>query len=222
MDWKDALFAEKTLFQAYRKARKVASTRFNFGVAVCVFVVLAVSMAVRACLVGEPLPYVSAILTSRTIATLGFSYATSILGFLIAGFAIFASITKPDIFILLAKLPHRTAGITRLHFIFFSFLFVFVHYICFLMACLFVLVALGSGGPFADLLKLVATWQPLAISYAGGALVAVGAGWFVFLLMLLKSFIWNIYQAILLTIATASLSQDEIDKLIRGADEEAR
>jgi hypothetical protein len=218
MDWSDALFTDKTLFQVYWKARKVASSRFNFYVAVCVFLVFVVSMGARAWLFGEPLPYTSAILTSRAIATLGFSYATSILGFLIAGFAIFASITKPEIFILLAQLPHRTAGITRLHFIFYSFLFVFVHYICFVIACLFVLVALGPGGPFSDLLRQLAAWQPLIVSYGGGALVAAGAGWFVFLLMLLKSFIWNIYQAILLTIATASLPQEEIDKLIRGAD----
>ena len=85
------------------------------------------------------------------------------------------------------------------------------------MACLFILVALAPNGPFSDALKWVAEWQPLIVSYGGGALIAVGAGWFVFLLMLLKSFIWNIYQAILLTIATTSLPKEEIDEIIMNA-----
>ncbi|MBC8718168.1 hypothetical protein [Ochrobactrum sp. Marseille-Q0166] len=216
MEWRDALFAEKTLYQAYRKAQKVASTRFNYRVAACVFVVLTFFMALRIWLLGEPLSYVSAILTTRNVAMLGFTYTTSILGFLITGFAIFASITRPQIFILLAKLPYEETGISRLHFIFFNFLFVFVHYICFLIACIFVLVGLGSKGPFSDFLKILADCHALIITYGGAALVAVGVGWFAFLLMLLKSFIWNIYQAIILTIATASLSKEELDELIRG------
>jgi hypothetical protein len=221
MDWRGALFAEKTLLQVYRKARRVASSRFNIRVAIGVFVAIAASMASRVYLEGEPISYDGAITTTRSIANLGFSYCTSILGFLITGFAIFASITRPEIFILLAQLKHENSKITRLNFIFFSFLLVFIHYIAFLLACLFVILVLGPGGPFANLLTRLAIWQPRLIHYGGGVLVAVGSAWFVFLVMLLKSFIWNIYQAILLTIATASLPKEEVDMLIKaGAENE--
>ncbi|WP_292477931.1 hypothetical protein [Mesorhizobium sp.] len=179
---------------------------------------LAVAMAIQEYAGNAPINYESAIITTRKIADLGFSYCTSILGFLITGFAIFASITKPEIFVLLAKLDHDKAKISRLHFIFFSFLFVFIHYIAFLLTCLFIILALGPSGPFADTLRRLASWQPRLIQYGGGALVAIGSAWFVFLVMLLKSFIWNIYQAILLTIATASLPQNEIEALIKATE----
>jgi len=216
MNWIDALFAEKTLYQVYRKARKVASTRFNFGVALCVFCVLFISMCLRIWFFGEPLSYVGAIITTRNIAATGFTYSISILGFLITGFAIFSSVTRPQVFLLLAMIPHKDSGISRMHFIFFNFLFVFVHYICFLMACTFVVVLLAAKGPFSDLMKILADWHPFIVSYGGGVFVALGVSWLFFLLMLLKSFIWNIYQSILFTIATAALPQDEIDKLLRG------
>jgi hypothetical protein len=42
-----------------------------------------------------------------------FSFTTLILGFLIAGSSIFASITKPDIFIMLAQLDQTKGNISR-------------------------------------------------------------------------------------------------------------
>src|SRR5690606_22711276 len=119
MDWQDRLIREKSLLAGYRKARKVASAPINAKVAWGDFVALALALAANAWFDMPDAPYSSLILGIREVADAGFAFTTAILGFLIAGFAIFASITKPGVFILLAKLDHKKEDISRLQFIFF-------------------------------------------------------------------------------------------------------
>lgn len=147
-------------------------------------------------------PYASLIVGIREVADAGFAFTTAILGFLIAGFAVFASITKPAVFILLAKLDHKKEGISRLQFIFFNFLLVFIHFLTFLALCLIVKVTLYSGGPLSGALRWVAENRQIMIVIGASFMFAVMTAWLVFLLMLLKSFIWNLYQAVLVTILT--------------------
>jgi hypothetical protein len=155
-------------------------------------------------------PYSSLILGIREVADAGFAFTTAILGFLIAGFAIFASITKPGVFILLAKLDHKKEGISRLQFIFFNFLLVFIHFLTFLGLCLMVKVTLYSGGPLSGALRWVAESRQLVIVIGASLMFAIMTAWLIFLLMLLKSFIWNLYQAVLVTILTeAELTEQE-------------
>jgi hypothetical protein len=154
-------------------------------------------------------PYSSLITGIRQIADIGFTFTTAILGFLIAGFAIFASITKPSVFILLAQLNHTKGDISRLQFIFFNFLFVFIHYLFFLMACVLVKVTLFNGGPLSGALSALAELDARFVVLGGSLGFAVFAGWLVFLFMLLKSFIWNMYQAVLVTIVIEAEMEDQ-------------
>lgn len=209
MNWKDRITAEKSLFQVYIKARRVATARSNTRVAWSVFSILGIVFAVNAYSDYPIASYGSIIATIRRIAETGFSLTTSILGFLIAGFAIFASITKPEVFVMLAKLDHKKGGISRLQFIFFNFLIVFVHYLAFLSVCIMVKLLLYSGGPLAGGIRIIHEYSKDIIEYSSVAVLASGAGWLAFLLMLLKSFIWNMYQAVLVTIVTG----DEVQRI---------
>jgi hypothetical protein len=202
MDWKDRLVSEKSLLAVYRKARKVASAPLNARLAWGVFVTMALALAANARFGMPVAPYASLIVGIRGVADAGFAFTTAILGFLIAGFAIFASITKPGVFILLAKLDHKKEGISRLQFIFFNFLLVFIHFLAFLGLCLIVKIALHSGGPLSGALRWVAESRQIAIVIGASLMFAGMTAWLVFLLMLLKSFIWNLYQAVLVTILT--------------------
>ncbi|MCC0056727.1 MAG: hypothetical protein H6883_11385 [Rhodobiaceae bacterium] len=212
MNWQDRLTSEKSLLAVYRTARKVASARINAVLAWSIFVVMVLALAVNACF-GMPVsPYGSLIIGIREVADAGFALTTAILGFLIAGFAIFASITKPGVFILLAKLDHKKGGISRLQFIFFNFLLVFVHFLTFLALCLTVKVTLYSNGPLSGALRWVAENQRLVIVVGASCMFAAMTAWLVFLLMLLKSFIWNLYQAVLVTITTeAQLTEQDAE-----------
>lgn len=202
MDWQHRLTSEKSLLAVYRKARKVASAPINARLAWTVFLVMMLALAANASFGMPVAPYASLIVGIREVADAGFAFTTAILGFLIAGFAVFASITKPAVFILLAKLDHKKEGISRLQFIFFNFLLVFIHFLTFLALCLIVKVTLYSGGPFSGALRWVAENRQIMIVIGASFMFAVMTAWLVFLLMLLKSFIWNLYQAVLVTILT--------------------
>jgi hypothetical protein len=200
MDWKERLTAEKSLFQVYWKARRIASSRWNGRTAWVVFLGLSLALGTNAYF-GQPIvPYAALVSGIREVADIGFSLTTAILGFLIAGFAVFASITKPDVFVLLAKLTHTKGGISRLHFMFFNFLLVFIHFLFFLAMSIFIKLMFHQGGPLSDGIQRIFAMSPKYTPYALSTVFAFFAAWLVFLLMLLKSFIWNLYQSVLVTI----------------------
>ena len=210
MDWKNRLTAQKSLSQIYWKARKVASSRWNARVAWFVFLVLVLGLGANFYF-GKPIvSYVGLVSGINEISEIGFSLTTSILGFLIAGFAIFASITNRDVFVVLAKLDHTEGGISRLQFMFFNFLLVFIHFIVFLAISIFIKLIHYPGGLFTDGLQYLFALEPRSPNYIVVFVFSALAGWLVFLLMLLKSFIWNLYQAVLVTIgAEAELAEQQ-------------
>lgn len=214
MDWKDRITSEKSLFDVYRKARGVASARSNVDVALVVLVVVLASLVTGACLKFPDIPYNSLAIGTEGAIDVGFTFTTAILGFLIAGFAIFASITKPDVFILLAKLDHKRGGISRLQFIFFNFIFSFIHYLLFLGICISIKVMFYDGSPFVELSNYFLEINSKALILGIALIFSVLIGWLIFLLMLLKSFIWNMYQAVLVTI----VAEAEIQEQAKGND----
>lgn len=205
MDWREKVTAEKNLFEVYRKARKVGSSRSNFVVAVVVFVGFLIlgGTDYDLCLGLFPINALAKLMGQ--LGDIGFALTTAILGFLIAGFSIFSSITRPEIFAALAKLDHKDSGLSRLQFIFFNFLLVFVHYIAFLATSIILKLSL----PFAPALVRAseAHWamSNSHIWWIAVGLSAILLAWLAFLIMLLKSFIWNIYQAVLVVIVTGDL-----------------
>lgn len=222
MDWQERATKERSLGEVYWKARRVGSTRRNFGVAVFVTLLFGLLAAIDRHLDLEVLQLAALNTLVTQIAEIGFVLTTAILGFLIAGFSIFASITRPEIFAGLAKLDHKDTGLSRLQFIFFNFLLVFIHYLAFLA----VSIALKLGLPLAPAL-IGAVSQHVASAamiawWCGVGLVALLLGWLTFLIMLLKSFIWNIYQAVLVVIVTGDAILELEKKASNSAESEER
>lgn len=215
MDWQERATKEKSLGEVYWKARRVGSTKTNFRMAALVgiaFILFALAdwyfdLAVFSS--GE----LNALLNQ--IAEIGFALTTAILGFLIAGFSIFASITRPAIFAGLAKLDHKDSGLSRLQFIFFNFLLVFVHYLAFLGASIFLKLFLPVAPALIDLVLQHAGISAMQVWWTGVGLAGLLLSWLAFLMMLLKSFIWNIYQAVLVVIVTG----DQIAELEKNRAE---
>lgn len=142
----------------------------------------------------------------HSIAGFGYSFSLSILGFLIAGFAIFATLTKPDLFIILAQIPYKKngqdTGISRLQFIFFNFLNVFTVILFLLSVSAFISVGFSDHSPLHFISGFLSDYFldwfiPInSFVYSFMAVVLVDA------LLKLKSFIWNLYQSVILTITT--------------------
>lgn len=200
MGWLERLLEDRSLAQVYWKARKVASSRWNTGVGWAVVLALAAGMAAFAEWCDPAVVELWTVSGIRRIASTGFAFTSAILGFLIAGFAIFAGVTKPEVFVLLGGMDHRKFEVSQLQFIFYNFLFVFIHFIGFLVVSVAVDLLLYSGGPLTSVVTWMLTLAPSARTYVLILAYSVMAGWFGFLLMLLKSFVWNLYQTIVVSI----------------------
>ena len=202
MDWQERAIKERSLGEVYWKARKVGSTRTNFGVAVFVCITFGLFAVAdwKFCLNVLTLGILKALVSQ--IAEVGFALTSAILGFLIAGFSIFASITRPAVFVGLAKLDHRKTGLSRLQFIFFNFLLVFVHYLAFLATSIFLKLVLPLGPTVVTEIQLRTELPVPLVWWSAVSIISLLLGWLTFLIMLLKSFIWNIYQAVLVVIIT--------------------
>lgn len=213
MNWYDDIAKEKSLFRVYLGARKVGSSHLNVIVTLLVFffVFLISMLDIFLCF---------AILTPEIIfnsigrvADIGFVLATAILGFLIAGFSIFASTTPRELFKILAQLPHKNTQVSKLKFIFFIFLLVFIHYLVFLGLCVAIKLILPlvtetiSVFEISSGIRVSLIWWYFAI-FLHAAVVA----WLIYLIMLLKSFIWNIYQTVLVRFVGGELIEEARQK----------
>lgn len=222
MDWRDKVIKEKSLLEVYWKARKVASSRGNRLTAVLVFILL---LALFCADKSYNLGLISLSDMSKIVGKvgeIGFAMTTAILGFLIAGFSIFSSITKPEIFKALAKLDHKGTDLSRLQFIFFNFLLVFIHYLAFLAFSLAIKLFLPTLASAVGLAVSHWSLSALAIWWLAAIGTAMALSWLVFLIMLLKSFIWNIYQAVLVVIVTGDLIAQMEKDAKSPADGEAK
>jgi hypothetical protein len=136
----------------------------------------------------------------RRVTEIDFAFATSILGFLIAGFTIFVSITKVDIFVEMAKREYQATGESFLKYNLNAFMLAFIHYIAFVFVCLCVQLFGQSGGPAAYILDLATNTYPEFDAAVRGVLAStlltLMCAWSVYVVLLLKSFIYNTYQVV--------------------------
>jgi len=187
------LTKERNLLDIYRQSRKITSSGFN-----------QVASAIVLCLL---LTYVLAssnvhviARNVRELADLGFNFTVGILGFLLAGFTIFATVSKTKLLKTMAVTQHKESGLSYLKYSFFAFMKVFIVYLAFATLCLLIKIIGGPEGP----VTLLITWMPSGVRtlkrvVASISLIVVGT-WFFFLLMVLKSFIFNVYHIVMTAI----------------------
>jgi hypothetical protein len=191
------LTEEATLLQLYRLSFKFPSSRFNLASTVLVGLLSALYMC------WAPGRDASATLLKETLK-LGVALVPSILGFLIAGFTVFVTITKPGVFAAMARKEYEDTGESYLKYNLSAFMLAFVHYLAYLAFCLLFVYFGQPNGPITSL----ALWVALQIFPAhidGYAVILMIAAVFVacwtwYLVMLLKSFIFNVYQVVVTSV----------------------
>lgn len=204
--WKDKLFEDKSLWDIYKKSQKWIRRRASNQIIVIISILLLLIITI-ASLLDFPPGYnlKQSFLFAHKIADVGFTLSLGILGFLVAGFAVFASVTKAELFIILAQLPHKEDGrdtdLSGLQFIFFNFMNVFSIYIVLLIFSLFVDIGFSEGSPIRIVADHLASTYP-KLAHFGNTLVSCVLLMGVIEAMLrLKSFVWNMYQSVLISIA---------------------
>ena len=196
------LFAEQSLLHVYRNSRSYSENRFDLSIRIVTLVILCTASLVL--IVSKPGLFPVAVKSITSWLSLGFTYATTILGFLVAGFTIFSTMTRTEVFIALARKKHDRLGVSQLKFIFFSFLRVFILHIVLIFACVVVTMLKDSSGIYLSVLHS----DHLSILIKKGAVLITlpVIGYLIISTLLhLKTFVWNLYQSIIIAVAGAAV-----------------
>jgi hypothetical protein len=216
-DWQNELFADKSFTALYRTARSHVAVRSTTVLVAAVFLISVVPILLGFMGAWSPLSLKVMVTGIRTVTTLGVAFATSILGFLVSGFALFFAITRSDVLVLLAGVPHEQSKISRLQFILCSFMYVFLHYIIYLGAMLAISVTLSPGSVLNGTAAYLRDQAPNGIRAAAALMFGASAAWLMFTLLLLKTFIWNLFQTVLIAISVgADMDSGRLDHLLQA------
>jgi len=176
---------EKSLTDIILKCRRIPLPAYHFVVSL----IAAAPMVWYACSAPDTAPLSELV---RSISDMGMNISVTILGFLIAGFAIFATVTKPELFVDMAKKRHKKSGLSWLKYNLFGFVRVFFHYLIFLGLCILVKVFGTRGGPVS--LLLAGPKDETERRVIAGIALALLSGYLVYVLLLLKTFIYDVYH----------------------------
>lgn len=140
----------------------------------------------------------------RTFADVGLSFGSSILGFLIAGFTIFATLTKPSLFIMMYNNEHPKSKLNYLKHNFFAFIEVFVVYLVLLGACLLIKIFGGQEGALLKAMEFISCHSTVELTtikeiVVKASYITMGA-FLYYSLVSLKSFVFNIYHIVITSI----------------------
>lgn len=196
------LFAEKSLLHVYRNSVSYSENRFDLWVRITALVILCAASVIIIFSKSDLFPIAVKSITSWL--SLGFTYSTTILGFLVAGFTIFSTMTRTEVFIALARKRHDTLGVSQLNFIFFSFLRVFILHILLIFACVLVSMLKDSSGIYLSILH--DDHLSIAIKKFAVLIILPVIGYLIISTLLhLKTFVWNLYQSIIIAVAGAAV-----------------
>lgn len=188
-----ALLEEKSLLDIYKKSRRIPFNGFNFWSTL----VVSLMVALQYCLLIGPMSTKLQIV--RDFSTVAIGVTATVLGFLLAGFTIFATISQPDMLVAMSQHREQKSGLSFLKYNFFIFMRVFIYYLAYSVFCILIIIFAVKGG----LVHRVVSISPIAAQICewliGVAYVILYAGFF-FLLMQLKSFIYNVYHSVMTAI----------------------
>lgn len=180
---------EESLWQIYRKARRIRSSPFNLVTTLIVLVVVSLGAFF------SKQPAEELIRLVRELASFGMNSTLTVLGFLVAGFTIFASVTNPYMLIRMGSVRHDESGLSWMKHSFFVLIRAFIYFVCYAVFCFFIVYLGAKGGVASVLISISPHPEAYRICVAKLAFVILAVGQF-FLLMQLKSFIFNMYHSV--------------------------
>jgi hypothetical protein len=210
------LFSEGSLWESYQQSTPFYENRFNRLVFICAAFVLSVFACVHFAGIGGTAGAGRMDLsgTLTTLASSGLSYSSTILGFLLAGFAILFTVLQPQTAFLLTRRTRKGAKLNDLKRTFVSFVALLADYITFSFWCIAYTIAGGRNGPFELFGRFIATVAPWMPELVAHAIFVLWGLWYLLLVLKLKSFVFTLYQSLLLGLASAI--DDWYDELRQG------
>jgi hypothetical protein len=201
----DSLFKEQNLYEVYRAAPSFFQKgSFNKRtVTVCSLALTAVALLhifVPSIRDAFAFPFAD---TFLLLANTGAALSGTILGFLIAGFAILCTILRPQTMIALQKIRNKEFDCSELRLLFLVFVDVIIQYLALLFWSIAAIVMGGAKGIAAAFGHGLAKIHWLIPFILAHLLFVAWSIWLIMLVLTLKSFVFNLYQSLLLGIADA-------------------
>ena len=203
-DWSADLSAESSLWEAYKKARSSSRTKFNRKIRIYIYPILLVFIIILSWSAFEDHQTLSAI---AALSSSAISLISTIIGFIIAGLAIFMTLSDKRLLVELAKTKQINTSISSFKYIYFNLFSVFVTYI-FSLVFYIILYTASSMSIVASDLCVFGVIFPVANMLNGfflAAMFVIGAE----CLIRLKSFIWNIYTIFISMLVVWDYLEDE-------------
>jgi hypothetical protein len=185
-----ALTSEKSLWDVYKLSRRILPSKFQV---IFVLVIMA-ALSVNAYVFTESDNFLLS--DVRKWAEMGFNFSITTLGFLIAGFTIFATLSKPKMMLAMMDYIDPATNLPTLKYNFFAFMKVFIAYIVVSIIYLLVILFGQPEGFVTNLVEVLPNHECIRSSLIKVSYVIVG-GSFVYLLLLLKTFVFNIYTIVM-------------------------
>ena len=184
------LTSEKSLWDVYKLSRRIKPSKFHVIVVVgCFF-----ALTLNAVIFSNNEDVILADL--RKWAEMGFGFSITILGFLIAGFTIFSTLSKPRMMLAMMDHTNQETGLPTLKYNFFAFMKVFIAYIALLLLYTLILIFGQSGGLVSNVIDYLPNSDCVRTVIINFGYAIVGSSFF-YLLLLLKSFVFNIYAIVM-------------------------
>lgn len=184
------LTKEKSLLEIAILSRKIKANSIQLYAYFFVLLVLSLNAFIL-----EENNYVL-LINVREWAQLGFSFSITTLGFLIAGFTIFATLSNPRMLLKMMEHINDKTNLPTLKYNFFTFMKVFIGYVFFLVIYALIIVFGGENGFISKLFLIFPQHIETKIFLIKTSYIVVGFSFF-YLLGLLKSFIFNIYTTVM-------------------------
>ena len=159
-----------------------------------VLLIVAIMLSVNSIVLDVPINYL--LEDVRKWAELGFNFSITTIGFLIAGFTIFATLSKPDMMLAMMDFTNKETGLPTLKYNFFAFMKVFIAYIAVALFFLSIVLFGQREGLVSNVVSLLPHSKCLKYVLVVTTYVYVGTS-FVYLVMLLMTFIFNIYAIVM-------------------------
>lgn len=198
-NWREDVTAEKDIFSAFAVS---ARDTFHKGDVTISSLIVVISFGLFLFgefgldLVEEP-RVVSKFFAG--IANSGLSFSATMLGFIVAVYSLFAALLPTEIFDKLARFKYERRAVSEFKYVNYSFLNIFLYYIMYMAFSWIAAAVFAENGPLYALLSL-RDGSPLVSKLILGFLISLYAGASVLALFLIKTLVWNMYQARLLTI----------------------
>lgn len=184
------LTSEKSLWDVYVLSRRIRPSKLQSAIFVIAIILLTTNAFY---LQSKPEALLSDV---HSWASTGFNFSISTLGFLISGFTIFATLSKPKMMLAMMEHQNKETGLPTLKYNFFAFMKIFIAYIGYSGLYLSIILFGQSSGFLSNTIELLPYGQIIKILLIKIAYIIVGSS-FVHLLLLLKSFVFNIYSIVM-------------------------